>query len=124
MKIFKRMMQPKSTKMKNIFNNKYVAIRPFYETNEKPMGVVRVEVDNIPLILRTLSTNAVFYLLLFLILNNQAFLFYLWTKKKKPPISDTSYIKESSIGSIKIMQKIINQIIEDHKNETDEKNKN
>ena len=109
---------------KYFFNNKYVAIRPFYETNEKPMGVVRVEVDNIPLILRTLSTNAVFYLLLFLILNNQAFLFYLWTKKKKPPISDTSYIKESSIGSIKIMQKIINQIIEDHKNETDEKNKN
>ena len=74
------------------------------------MGVVRVEVDNIPLILRTLSTNAVFYLLLFLILNNQAFLFYLWTKKKKPPISDTSYIKESSIGSIKIMQKIIKVI--------------
>ena len=109
---------------KYFFNNKYVAIRPFYETNEKPMGVVRVEVDNIPLILRTLSTNAVFYLLLFLILNNQAFLFYLWTKKKRPPISDTSYIKESSIGSIKIMQKIINQIIEDHKNETDEKNKN
>ena len=88
------------------------------------MGVVRVEVDNIPLILRTLSTNAVFYLLLFLILNNQAFLFYLWTKKKKPPITDTSYIKESSIGSIKIMQKILNQIIEDHNNISDEKNKN
>jgi|TARA_B100000131_G_scaffold316943_2_gene357957 hypothetical protein len=105
------------------FNNKYVAIKPFYKNNDETIGVVRVEVDNIPLVLRTLSTNAVFYLLLFLILNNQAFLFYLWTKKKRPPVDDSSYIKEGSIGSIKIMQKIINQIIEDHKNDSNTNDK-
>jgi hypothetical protein len=60
-------------------------------------------------------------LLLFLILNNQAFLFYLWTKKKRPAGSDLEYIKESSIGSIKIMQKILNQIIDDH--DKDKRNK-
>ena len=59
--------------IKFFFNNKYVAIRPFYDLDKFFLGVVRVEIDNIPLILRTLSTNAVFYLLLFLILNNQAF---------------------------------------------------
>jgi hypothetical protein len=100
---------------KFFFNNKYVAIKPFYlENQDKPHGIIRVEIDNIPLFFRTLSTNAVFYLLLFLILNNQAFLFYLWTKKKRPPESDLEYIRESSIGSIKIMQKILNQIIDDH----------
>tara|TARA_B100000927_G_scaffold277989_1_gene260138 strand:+ start:524 stop:1219 length:696 start_codon:yes stop_codon:yes gene_type:complete len=104
--------------IKFFFNNKYVAIRPFYDLDKFFLGVVRVEIDNIPLILRTLSTNAVFYLLLFLILNNQAFLFYLWTKKKRPQVDDISYIKESSLGSIKIMQKIINQILEDHNNDS------
>ena len=104
--------------IKFFFNNKYVAIRPFYDMDKFFLGVVRVEIDNIPLILRTLSTNAVFYLLLFLILNNQAFLFYLWTKKKRPQVDDISYIKESSLGSIKIMQKIINQILEDHNNDS------
>jgi len=104
--------------IKFFFNNKYVAIRPFYDLDKVFLGVVRVEIDNIPLILRTLSTNAVFYLLLFLILNNQAFLFYLWTKKKRPQVDDISYIKESSLGSIKIMQKIINQILEDHNNDS------
>ena len=104
--------------IKFFFNNKYVAIRPFYDLDKSFLGVVRVEIDNIPLILRTLSTNAVFYLLLFLILNNQAFLFYLWTKKKRPQVDDISYIKESSLGSIKIMQKIINQILEDHNNDS------
>tara|TARA_B000000557_G_scaffold46896_1_gene35524 strand:- start:790 stop:1488 length:699 start_codon:yes stop_codon:yes gene_type:complete len=107
---------------KFFFNNKYVAIKPFYINNQdKPYGIVRVEIDNIPLFFRTLSTNAVFYLLLFLILNNQAFLFYLWTKKKRPAGSDLEYIKESSIGSIKIMQKILNQIIDDH--DKDKRNK-
>ena len=107
---------------KFFFNNKYVAIKPFYINNQdKPYGIVRVEIDNIPLFFRTLSTNAVFYLLLFLILNNQAFLFYLWTKKKRPAGSDLKYIKESSIGSIKIMQKILNQIIDDH--DKDKRNK-
>ena len=104
--------------IKFFFNNKYVAIRPFYDLDKFFLGVVRVEIDNIPLILRTLSTNAVFYLLLFLILNNQAFLFYLWTRKKRPQVDDISYIKESSLGSIKIMQKIINQILEDHNNDS------
>ena len=104
--------------IKFFFNNKYVAIRPFYDLDKSFLGIVRVEIDNIPLILRTLSTNAVFYLLLFLILNNQAFLFYLWTKKKRPQVDDISYIKESSLGSIKIMQKIINQILEDHNNDS------
>ena len=32
-------------------------------------------------------------------------------------------LKESSIGSIKIMQKIINQIIEDHKNDSNANDK-
>ena len=42
-------------------------------------------------------------------------------KEKRPAGSDLEYIKESSIGSIKIMQKILNQIVDDH--DKDKRNK-
>ena len=54
-------------------------------------------------------------MLLFLILNNQAFLFYLWMRKKKSLDVETGYLKESSLGSIKIMHKLLGDVIEDHK---------
>ena len=62
-------------------------------------------------------------MLLFLILNNQAFLFYLWMRKKKSLDPDTGYLKESSLGSIKIMHKLLGDVINDHKS-VESKNKN
>jgi len=99
------------------FNNKYVAIKPFFVSAfEKPYGVVRIETSNIPILTEVLYNNGIFYMLLFLILNNQAFLFYLWMKKKKTLDPDTGYLKESSLGSIKIMHKLLGDVINDHKN--------
>tara|TARA_B100001769_G_scaffold42005_1_gene29217 strand:+ start:539 stop:1276 length:738 start_codon:yes stop_codon:yes gene_type:complete len=98
------------------FNNKYVAIKPFYiESSDKPYGVVRIETSNIPILTEVLYNNGIFYMLLFLILNNQAFLFYLWMRKKKSLDVETGYLKESSLGSIKIMHKLLGDVIEDHK---------
>ena len=99
------------------FNNKYVAIKPFFISDfDKPYGVVRIETSNIPILTEVLYNNGIFYMLLFLILNNQAFLFYLWMKKKKTLDPDTGYLKESSLGSIKIMHKLLGDVINDHKN--------
>jgi hypothetical protein len=108
---------------KFFFNNKYVAIKPFYiESSEKPYGVVRIETSNIPILTEVLYNNGIFYMLLFLILNNQAFLFYLWMRKKKSLDVETGYLKESSLGSIKIMHKLLGDVIEDHKGSDISKN--
>ena len=88
-----------------------------------PYGVVRIETSNIPILTEVLYNNGLFYMLLFLILNNQAFLFYLWTKKKKSLDVDTGYLKESSLGSIKIMHKLLGDVIQDHKTPNTENNK-
>ena len=109
---------------KFFFNNKYVAIKPFFiGTSDMPYGVVRIETSNIPILTEVLYNNGLFYMLLFLILNNQAFLFYLWTKKKKSLDVDTGYLKESSLGSIKIMHKLLGDVIEDHKTPSTKNNK-
>ena len=66
-----------------------------------------------------LANNGIFYLFLFLILNNQAFLFYLWVRKKKDVVLDQGYLKDSSLGAIKIMHKLLGDIIDDHKESKD-----
>lgn len=112
----------KSTKY--FFNNKYVAIKPFFLKNsDSPFGVVRIETSNIPILVDVLSSNGIFYLFLFLILNNQAFLFYLWIRKKKDVVLDKGYLKESSLGSIKIMHKLLGDVIEDHNSQDSSESK-
>jgi|TARA_B110000263_G_scaffold242249_1_gene247507 hypothetical protein len=107
---------PLNRSNKFFFNNKYVAIKPFFVgTSDTPYGVVRIETSNIPILTEVLYNNGIFYMLLFLILNNQAFLFYLWMRKKRSLDVDTGYLKESSLGSIKIMHKLLSDVIEDHK---------
>ena len=102
--------------MKYFFNNKYVAIKPFFlDGARKPHGVVRIETSTIPILINVLANNGIFYLFLFLILNNQAFLFYLWVRKKRDVVLDKRYLKDSSLGAIKIMHKLLGDIIDDHK---------
>ena len=50
-----------------------------------------------------------------IVLNNQAFIFYLLTRKKKEVIFEKGYLKEHSIGALKIMHKVLGDIIDDHK---------
>ena len=77
-------LSPFNRTNKFFFNNKYVAIKPFFVgSSDQPYGVVRIETSNIPILTEVLYNNGIFYMLLFLILNNQAFLFYLWMRKKK-----------------------------------------
>lgn len=117
-------LSPFNRTNKFFFNNKYVAIKPFFVgSSDQPYGVVRIETSNIPILTEVLYNNGIFYMLLFLILNNQAFLFYLWMRKKKSLDPDTGYLKESSLGSIKIMHKLLGDVINDHKS-VESKNKN
>ncbi len=103
-------------KIKYFFNNKYVAIKPFFLNGyDKPYGIVRIETSTIPILADVLAHSGIFYLFLYLILNNQAFLFYLWVRKKKDVVLEQGYLKESSLGAIKIMHKLLGDVIDDHK---------
>ena len=111
---------PANKSIKYFFNNKYVAIKPFFLDGAKKLhGVVRIETNTIPILTNVLANNGIFYLFLFLILNNQAFLFYLWVRKKKDVVLDQGYLKDSSLGAIKIMHKLLGDIIDDHKESKD-----
>ena len=50
------------------------------------------------------------------VLNNQAFILYLFSRRKKEELIDKGYLKEHSIGALKIMHKVLGDIIEDHPN--------
>ena len=113
-------------KIKYFFNNKYVAMKPFFISSDKtPFGIVRIETSTIPILTDVLANNGFFYLFLYLILNNQAFLFYLWVRKKRDDVLEKGYLKRSSLGAIKIMHKLLEDIIHDHKDEkySDDENK-
>lgn len=102
--------------IKYFFNNKYVAIKPFFLNGyDKPYGIVRIETSTIPILTDVLAHSGIFYLFLYLILNNQAFLFYLWVRKKQDVVLEQGYLKESSLGAIKIMHKLLGDVIDDHK---------
>ena len=110
-------------KIKYFFNNKYVAIKPFFVPGDTtPFGIVRIETSTIPILTNVLANNGIFYLFLYLILNNQAFLFYLWVRKKRDDLPEKGYLKSSSLGAIKIMHKLLEDIIHDHKDDKDTNN--
>jgi hypothetical protein len=52
-----------------------------------------------------------------IVLNNQAFIFYLLTRRKREVVFEKGYLKEHSIGALKIMYKVLGDIIEDHQTE-------
>jgi hypothetical protein len=56
-----------------------------------------------------------------IVLNNQAFILYLFTRRKKEVVFDKGYLKEHSIGALKIMHRVLGDIIEDHASEEDKK---
>ena len=56
-----------------------------------------------------------------IVLNNQAFIFYLLNdeEEERGCVSRSGYLKEHSIGALKIMHKVLGDIIDDHKADQD-----
>ncbi len=84
------------------------------EQQEGPFGIVKINSDTKTLIKKVFSDNFLLYAAMLVVLNNQAFILYLFSRRKKEELIDKGYLKEHSIGALKIMHKVLGDIIEDH----------
>ncbi|MGH7884455.1 MAG: hypothetical protein ACRENO_02025 [Thermodesulfobacteriota bacterium] len=89
---------------------------------EEPFGIVKINSDTKTLIKKVFSDNFLLYAAMLVVLNNQAFILYLFSRRKKEEIIDKGYLKEHSIGALKVMHKVLGDIVEDHVSPGDDKN--
>ena len=89
-------------------------------------GVVTVNTSSKAVMSKVLKDNMLLYLALLVVLNNQVFILYYLTSKRQQDIIDKTYaipyMKTHSIGALKVMRKILEEIIEDHPEEMAKKN--
>ena len=84
------------------------------EQHKVPFGIVRINSDTKTLIKKVFSDNFLLYAAMIIVLNNQALILYLFSRRKKEVLIDKGYLKEHSVGALKIMHKVLGDIIEDH----------
>ncbi len=86
----------------------------------EPFGLVKISSDNMTILKQVFSDNFLLYVAMLILFNNQAYIFYLFTRKKKEEVLvDKGYLKEHSIGALKIMHRVLGEIIEDHSGSSD-----
>jgi len=85
------------------------------QAETEPYGIVKIDSDTKAILKKVLADNYLLYAAMLIVLNNQAFIFYLLMRKKKEIIFEKGYLKEHSIGALKIMHKVLGDIIDDHK---------
>ena len=90
------------------------------------LGIVKIDSDTRAILKKVFANNYLLYAAMLIVLNNQAFIFYLLMRRKREVVFEKGYLKEHSIGALKIMHKVLGDIIEDHQGEyepEDEKRK-
>jgi hypothetical protein len=81
------------------------------------LGLVKIDSDTGAILKKVFADNYLLYAAMLIVLNNQAFIFYLLTRRKREVVFEKGYLKEHSIGALKIMHKVLGDIIEDHQTE-------
>ena len=91
---------------------------PFSGTNQsEQLGIVKIDSDTRAILKKVFANNYLLYAAMLVVLNNQAFIFYLLMRRKREVVFEKGYLKEHSIGALKIMHKVLGDIIEDHQSE-------
>lgn len=91
------------------------------QARSEPFGLVKIDSDTTGILKKVLADNYLLYAAMLIVLNNQAFIFYLLVmRKKKEVVFEKGYLKEHSIGALKIMHKVLGDVIEDHRVDHDD----
>jgi hypothetical protein len=89
---------------------------PFAGRNQSDyLGIVKIDSDTRAILKKVFADNYLLYAAMLIVLNNQAFIFYLLMRRKREVVFEKGYLKEHSIGALKIMHKVLGDIIEDHR---------
>ena len=81
------------------------------------LGIVKIDSETGAILKRVFADNYLLYAAMLIVLNNQAFIFYLLMRRKREVVFEKGYLKEHSVGALKIMHKVLGDIIEDHQSE-------
>ena len=85
---------------------------------EGPLGIVKIDSDTKTLMKKVFADNFLLYVAILMVLNNQAFILHLFYRRRKEEIPfSEGYLKEHSISALKLMHKVLGDIIEDHASE-------
>lgn len=87
----------------------------------KPYGIVKIDSDTKSLMENVFYKNFLFYAAILVVLNNQAFILHLLLRKKKEVVFEKGYIKDHSVGALKIFHRVLGDIITDHEQQMQEK---
>ena len=83
-----------------------------------PLGIVKIDSDTKTLMKEVFAANFLLYVAILVVLNNQAFILHLFLRRRKEEIPfSEGYLKEHSISALKLMHKVLGDIIEDHASE-------
>jgi len=83
-----------------------------------PLGIVKIDSDTKTLMKKVFADNFLLYVAILVVLNNQAFILHLFLRRRKEEIPfSEGYLKEHSISALKLMHKVLGDIIEDHASE-------
>ena len=84
-----------------------------------PLGIVKIDSDTKTLMKKVFADNFLLYVAILVVLNNQAFILYLFFRRRKEeiPFGGEGYLKQHSISALKLMHKVLGDIIEDHVSE-------
>ncbi len=98
-----------------------VAVPFLAGTGETPYGVVTINSSKRLVMRKVFEHNFLLYLALFVVLNNQVFILRYFSSRRQKDIIDKNYarpyMKQHSIGALKVMRKILDEIVEDHHEE-------
>lgn len=86
---------------------------------EGPLGIVKIDSDTKTLMKEVFADNFLLYVAILVVLNNQAFILYLFFRRRREevPFGGEGYLKEHSVSALKLMHKVLGDIIEDHASE-------
>ncbi len=92
-----------------------------------PYGVITVNSSRSQILKKVFLDNSLLYLALFIVLNNQVFILRYLVSRKRKEIIDKNYarpyMKQRSIGALKVMRQVLEEIIEDHPEEPGKKDR-
>ncbi|WP_462137629.1 hypothetical protein [Candidatus Mycalebacterium sp.] len=82
-----------------------------------PYGVVTINSSKTLIMKQVLKDNLLLYIALLIVLNNQVFILHYFASKRQKEIIDKHYarpyMKQHSLGALRVMRKILEEIIED-----------
>lgn len=112
--VFMQDMDPKDYKVENKAGMISVSVPFTIKDMMEPYGIIKIDSDKSAIAKKVLSDNFLLYAAMLVVFNNQAFIVFLLLRRKKEVVFEKGYLRENSLGALKIMHKLLGDMIVDN----------